>query len=153
MQPMMVVNASPDQFPVSLGVLLARWAWLYRSELAPVGVATAVMGAGCWAHSRFPHDWGFVLVGFSAAAWLVVTFGARLGLSPLAERAYAGIATLAAGSWLTVATARGPFTSPLPQAFAVGAVILSVPWWAHRRRRAKVRENAKSLLGRISPGR
>ena len=39
MQPMMVINADPGQFPVPVGVLLARFAWLYRSELAPLAVA------------------------------------------------------------------------------------------------------------------
>ncbi len=33
--------------------------------------------------------------------------------------------------------------TPLPQALVIGAVILSVPWWAHRRRRAKVRLDRK----------
>ena len=37
----------------------------------------------------------------------------------------------------------GPFVSPLPQTLAIGALILSVPWWAHRRRRAKVRVERK----------
>ena len=46
MQPMMFINAGSDQFPAPLGVLLARWAWRYRSELAPAGVAAAMIGAG-----------------------------------------------------------------------------------------------------------
>jgi hypothetical protein len=143
MQPMMFINADSDQFPTPLGLLLARWAWHYRSELAPVGVAAVMTGAGWWAHARFPHWWGLALAGFSVATWLVATFGARLGLASLTERAYAATTTFTAGAWLTVATAIGPFTSPLPQIFAIGAVILSVPWWAHRRRRAKVRVERK----------
>ena len=79
---MMVINAGSDQFPAPLGVLLARWAWRYRSELAPAGVAAAMTGAGWWAHARFPQWWGLVLAGFSVAAWLAATFGARLGLRP-----------------------------------------------------------------------
>ena len=46
---------------------------------------------------------------------------------------------LAAGGWLAVAALLGPFTSPLPQVLGIGALVLAVPWWAHRRRRARVR--------------
>ena len=41
--------------------------------------------------------------------------------------------------WLAAACLLGPFTAPLPQVLAVGGFVLAVPWWAHRRRRAKVR--------------
>jgi hypothetical protein len=44
-----------------------------------------------------------------------------------------------AGGWLAVAALLGPFTSPMPQVLGIGAVILAVPWWAHRRRRARAR--------------
>jgi hypothetical protein len=33
-------------FPVSAGVLLARWAWRYRSEIAPAATAGAVLAVG-----------------------------------------------------------------------------------------------------------
>jgi len=49
------------------------------------------------------------------------------------------VAVLAAGGWLAVAALLGPFMTPLPQALAVGALILAIPWWAHRRRRARAR--------------
>ena len=143
MQPMMFINAGPDQFSTPVGVLLARWVWLYRSELAPFGIAVAMVGASWWTHARLPHEWGFVLAGFSVTAWLLATFGARLGLSTPAERAYAATTTVTAGAWLTMATGRGPFASPLPQALAIGTAVLAVPWWAHRRRRAKVRVERK----------
>jgi hypothetical protein len=35
--------------------------------------------------------------------------------------------------------AAGPLAPPLPQALGLGSLVLSVPWWASRRRRAKVR--------------
>ena len=143
MQPMMFINAGPDQFPTPLGILMARWAWLYRSELTPFGIAVTMVGASWWTHARLSHGWGFVLAGFSVTAWLLATFGARLGLSTLAERAYAATTTVTAGAWLTMATARGPYTSPLPQALIIGTAVLAVPWWAHRRRRAKVRVERK----------
>ena len=77
------------------------------------------------------------------AAWLIAFLGARFGLASIAERAYAATATFAAGGWLAMATALGPFTPPLPQALGIGTVVLAVPWWAHRRRRAKVRVERK----------
>jgi S-DNA-T family DNA segregation ATPase FtsK/SpoIIIE len=73
------------------------------------------------------------------AAWVLVTFGARLGLPRSAERIYAASVTLTVGIWLAVTCLLGPFTSLLPQVLGIGALILAVPWWAHRRRRAKVR--------------
>ena len=36
MQPMMVINPG-DQLPELAAVIIARWAWRYRSELAPLG--------------------------------------------------------------------------------------------------------------------
>jgi len=47
MQPMMFINGDPSQFPVPVGVILARFAWRYRSELAPLGVAAITLVAAC----------------------------------------------------------------------------------------------------------
>jgi hypothetical protein len=143
MQPMFVFNGDHGQFPTPAGILLLRWAWRYRSELAPVWAVAALICAGIWAHATIPSWWGLVLAAFSVAAWLIVTFGPKAGLSALAERIYAAAVTFADGAWLAMATALGPFTSPLPQALAIGALVLSIPWWAHRRRRAKVRVERK----------
>jgi S-DNA-T family DNA segregation ATPase FtsK/SpoIIIE len=73
------------------------------------------------------------------AAWLLIPFGALFGMPRFAERVYAATTVFVAGGWLAFAALRGPFTPPLPQFLGVGALILAVPWWAHRRRRAKVR--------------
>ena len=43
MQPMMVIG-SGDPLPELAAVVIARWAWRYRSELAPLGIACAVAG-------------------------------------------------------------------------------------------------------------
>ncbi len=43
MQPMMVFN-SGDQLPETAGVVLLRWAWRYRSELAPLYLAALIAG-------------------------------------------------------------------------------------------------------------
>jgi hypothetical protein len=70
-------------------------------------------------------------------------FGARWGLPTRIERAYAATVIYGAGVWLGSATALGPFAPPLPLALAIGALVLSAPWWAHRRRRARVRVERK----------
>ena len=44
MQPMMFISADSNQFPTPAGVLLARFMWRYRSELAPVAVAALLAG-------------------------------------------------------------------------------------------------------------
>ncbi|MBV9856089.1 MAG: cell division protein FtsK [Streptosporangiaceae bacterium] len=142
MQPMMMISTG-DQLPETAGVLLLRMAWRYRSELAPLYAVAAMIGAGWWAHAALAHWWAFILSGFMVAAWALFTFGARIGLVTLAERFYAATVTLTAGGWLAEAAIIGPLTSPLPQALAISGVILSVPWWAHRRRRAKVRVERK----------
>ena len=143
MQPMMVINADPGQFPVPAGLLLARFAWLYRSELAPLAVGMMTLGAAWWTHANWPKWWELILLGSSVSAWLIATFGARLGLASIAERAYVATATFSVGGWLTLATVLGPFAPPLPQILGIGTFILAVPWWAHRRRRAKVRVERK----------
>lgn len=137
MQPTMFIKA-PDRFPAPAGILLARWAWRYRSELAPVWTVAALFGAAWWAHLKFLRWWEFILCSFAVAAWLVFALGTRAGLAVLTERIYAATVTFAAGIWLTFATVLGPHTAPLPQALGIGGLVLSIPWWAHRRRRAKV---------------
>ena len=95
--------------------------------------------AGAWFHAAHPGASAAILAGSLAAACAVVAFGKRAGLGPRAERAYAGAVPLAGGAWLALAAALGPLTRPLPLALGTGALVLSVPWWAHRRRRARVR--------------
>ena len=138
MQPLIVVN-SGDPLPELAIVVIARLAWRYRSELAPAAVAAALAGAGAWAHVAFPAAAAPILAAALAATAAVVTLGAKIGLRPVAERAYAGAVILAGGAWLALAAALGPLAAPLPLALGIGWAVLSVPWWAHRRRRARVR--------------
>jgi hypothetical protein len=142
LQPMMLFNTG-DPFPETAGVVLLRWAWRYRSELAPFGVTFLIACAAWWLHSARPHWWGFVLGISAVASGVLAAFGARAGLTSLIERLYASAATLTAGAWMSAATALSPFTPPLVQALAIGMPILSIPWWAHRRRRARVRVERK----------
>jgi hypothetical protein len=143
MQPIMFINADPGQFPVPAGLLLARFAWLYRSELAPLALAAMTLCAAWWTHANWPQWWEIFLFVTSAGAWLIATFGAKLGLASIAERAYAATVTFSIGGWLTVATVLGPFVPPLPQILGIGTLVLGIPWWAHRRRRAKVHVERK----------
>jgi FtsK/SpoIIIE family len=138
MQPMMVINSGAP-FPELAIAVIARFAWRYRSELAPAAVTAALAAAGAWLHAAHPGASAAVLAASLAAACAVAAFGARAGLARLAERAYAGAVLLAGGAWLALAAALGPLARPLPLSLGIGALVLSVPWWAHRRRRARVR--------------
>ena len=138
MQPLIVVNPG-DPLPELAITVIARLGWRYRSELAPLSVAAALAGAGWWAHAALPAAAVPVLAAALAAAAVMVALGARFGLAPLAERAYAGTVILAGGAWLALAIGFGPLTAPLPLALGIGWAVLAVPWWAHRRRRARVR--------------
>jgi hypothetical protein len=138
MQPMVVIN-SGDPLPELAIIVITRWVWRYRSEFAPVGAALAVAGLGWYAHAAFPTWWEIIFVGSATAAWVIGTFGRRFGIPTLPERLYVAVTVLACGTWDALAAAIGPLVSPLPQALGIGGLILSVPWWANRRRRAKVR--------------
>jgi FtsK/SpoIIIE family len=139
MQPVFMISGDPSQFPVSFGVVLSRLAWRYRSELAPVAITAALAAAGAWLHAAHPGAAVPILALSPVAALTALAIGARMGLAPLAERAYAAAVLLSGGVWLALAAALGPLTRPLPLTLAIGAAVLSVPWWAHRRRRARVR--------------
>jgi hypothetical protein len=138
LQPMMMIN-SGEPLPDLAAVVIARWAWRYRSELAPLGIACLVATFGWYARAALSPWWPLILTAAGLAAWVLAAFGARFGLSARLERLYAAVTVLACGTWDAVAAAAGPLTPPLPQALGIGALVLSVPWWANRRRRAKVR--------------
>jgi S-DNA-T family DNA segregation ATPase FtsK/SpoIIIE len=136
LQPIVVID-SPSLAPA--GVLLARLGWRYRSEIAPAATAGAVLAVGWWLHHGHAGLWPWLLAASDLAAFALFAWGARIGLPRLSERVYAGVAVLVSGGWLAVAALLGPFASPVPQALGIGALVLAVPWWAHRRRRAKAR--------------
>jgi hypothetical protein len=138
MQPMMVIN-SGDPFPELAIVVIARWVWRYRSELEPLGVALLVAGLGWYAHAALSAWWPLILAVPAMAAWALGAFGARFGIPGGLERLYLAVTVSACGIWDALAAAFGPATSPLPQALGFGGLVLAVPWWANRRRRAKVR--------------
>jgi S-DNA-T family DNA segregation ATPase FtsK/SpoIIIE len=138
MQPMMVINTG-DPFPELAVVVIARFAWRYRSELAPLGAALLAAGLGWYAHAALAAWWPAILAGSGAAGWALAAFGAKLGIAARLERLYAAVTVSACGTWVTLAAVLGPFAAPMPQVLGIGACVLAVPWWANRRRRAKVR--------------
>lgn len=78
--------------------------------------------------SRSPRSW--------QATETVARACEACGIARPAERAYAVSIVATAGGWLAAAIVVGPTTKPLPTIAVVATVVLGIPWWAHRRRRA-----------------
>ncbi|MFF5233900.1 FtsK/SpoIIIE domain-containing protein [Dactylosporangium sp. NPDC000521] len=128
-QPLMLVADEP-----SLIAELARLLYRYRSELAPFTTATALFITAAFLHLSHPTAWPWILGATAAVIARVITRSERLE-----ERIYAATATACAGGWLAIAVTAGPWHGPLPTLLVVGTLTGAVPWWAHRRRRARVR--------------
>jgi S-DNA-T family DNA segregation ATPase FtsK/SpoIIIE len=118
---------------------LPRLAWRYRSELTPLYLALVLLVAGIVLHWRWPGWWQIIAATAVAAGLIVGDLGPRLGLDRPIERGYAATVTAAGGLWLAAATRLGPLRRPLLMLLLTGVIVSGVPWWAHRRRRAKVR--------------
>ena len=137
---------SPDQpLPETAGAIVVRALWRYRSELAPVVAAAGIVIVAATLHRSHPGWWPWLMaVTLADVAVLALPAPRRLRkewpfLSRTAERVYAAAVSAVAGGWLTAATALGPATPPMPALAIIVAVACAVPWWASRRRRAKVR--------------
>lgn len=132
--PVVLIN---DPYPSAGLAAAARLAFRYRSELAPFLLAGATGLAGLFLHARHPGAWpwligvtilgsaGIVLLGRRRPPWII-------------ERACAAGVVLGSGTWLTLATVHGPGTGPLPKILGIGTLVGGIPWWWHRRRRARV---------------
>jgi DNA segregation ATPase FtsK/SpoIIIE, S-DNA-T family len=121
---------------------LLRLAWRYRSELAPVYVTAGVVLAGRWLHAHYAGWWPLPAL-VTAVAVVALVAVPRRWVRPwlwhTIERVYLTVIVASGGGWLTAAVAAGPDRPPLPALAALVAVVGAVPWWTHRRRRAKVR--------------
>ncbi|MEU8814942.1 FtsK/SpoIIIE domain-containing protein [Actinoplanes sp. NPDC048796] len=131
-QPLLLLPDEP-LFVVALATI-GRVLFRYRSGLAPFAAGLALAVAGLFLHHAHPELWPVVALVAASAA---MALGLRIRRT--AERVYAATTTTVAGGWLATATAVGPTTKPLPTVLALAVVVLSLPWWAHRRRRARVR--------------
>ncbi|MEV6526620.1 cell division protein FtsK [Longispora sp. NPDC051575] len=144
-QPLLLVTDDGGSFGEFLS-FVGRLGFRYRSELAPIMVTLFAFVVGAWLHAAHRTAWPWI-------AALSVVLGGVCGLLPRwwaplrrlawldrpAERAYAAIGASSGVGWIAAATAIGPATYPLPLLALVALVLLGVPWWAHHRRRSKVR--------------
>lgn len=137
-EPVMVMTDEVQFGPIAI-VIIGTWLWRYRSELAPVALASCAEIAAVVLHIAHPTWWAGILAAAAIAAWLVALCGHILGLTWAPERAYAAALVLLVGGWVAAGTALGPGTPPLPALLIIGGAICAVPWWAHRRRHARVR--------------
>jgi DNA segregation ATPase FtsK/SpoIIIE, S-DNA-T family len=74
----------------------------------------------------------------ATAGWLTRAWEA-CGIDRTAERAYVTAVAVTLGGWMSAAVAAGPTAKPLPAIAGIATMALGIPWWAHRRRRARVR--------------
>lgn len=136
-QPLLIIDREPLIF---IGIAAVRRAlFRYRSELAPFSLALTVEVAALVLHNANPHTWPWIALTTGVAAILAAVRGLPWGISRPTERAFATVATVAAGGWLATATAIGPSHAPLPLLLLASVVLHGIPWWTHRRRRARVR--------------
>ncbi|MEV1171796.1 winged helix-turn-helix transcriptional regulator [Nonomuraea sp. NPDC049784] len=137
-EPMALITEDLEFAPLVIASI-ARAVWRYRSELAPLTIATSDLVAGVVLRRWFPEWWPTVIIATVIVAGAVAIWGRWVNLPRPVERGYATVTTAFAGAWLTLAAYLGPFTAPLPAVLGIGTLVLAVPWWAHRRRRARVR--------------
>jgi len=159
-------SAYPVMFPVDYepvfrlaAIASGRWAYRHRSAFLPFAITAgaSVLAAILHQHHR---GWWIATAGVTMAATFVLAIPHRLlwespagritagalaraweacGIGRPVERAYAALVVAVTGGWLAAAIAAGPSAKPLPVIAAMATVILGIPWWAHRRRRARVR--------------
>ncbi|MBB5077774.1 cell division protein FtsK [Nonomuraea endophytica] len=133
-QPIASITDDLELAPMIIATI-GRAMWRYRSELAPLTLAALLMAAAMFLHANYRPWWPTIAGTAALVAVAVLVGGQWINLSRPIERGYAAVATAFVGGWLAASTAYGP----LPLVLGVGAVLLAIPWWAHRRRRARVR--------------
>jgi DNA segregation ATPase FtsK/SpoIIIE, S-DNA-T family len=131
---------APDE-PLFITALAAtgRALFRYRSALAPFSAGLALLVTGLLLHHTHPGAWPVIAAATAVAALAVGMRGWPWDLPRSPERVYAATTTTVAGGWLAAAAAVGPGRTPLPFLLLASVFTMGVPWWAHRRRRARVR--------------
>jgi DNA segregation ATPase FtsK/SpoIIIE, S-DNA-T family len=137
---------------------VAKWVFRHRSAFVPFLLALAAFTAAGVLHAHHAAWWpaavitaaGTALLGFPHSVMRRTARGRRTarvlsricaycGTGRAEERAYAAVVIACAGGWISAATAIGQTVKPLPATELILTGILGIPWWCHRRRRAKVR--------------
>jgi len=136
-QPLLLVPDEP--LTVIAVAAMGRALFRYRSELAPFTMAGTLALAGLLLHHSHAGAWPLIAFLTAAAAVAAGLRGLPWSVTRTEERIYASAVTTAAGAWLAVATAYGPGRAPLPAILSLTTLALAIPWWAHRRRRARVK--------------
>jgi len=147
--------------PLSLiaAAAFARWAYRHRSAFLPFVIMSAAFITADIIHRHHSRYW-LAVAAITAAVTVIAGIPHRLlwaspagrftatsitraweacGIDRPAERAYATAVIAVAGGWLAAAIAIGPAAKPLPAIAVIATLVLGIPWWAHRRRRARVR--------------
>lgn len=156
--PVMVIG--PDEPVIFLALTaLARLAFRHRSAFAPFLVTGAAFTAAAVIHRHHASWWiPFTAVTCVLSALLALPYRTlhrypplRLpsmlllrvwkacGIDRVAERGYAALVIATLGGWLAAAIADSPTKRPLPAVALISTIALGIPWWFHRRRRARVR--------------
>jgi S-DNA-T family DNA segregation ATPase FtsK/SpoIIIE len=156
--PFQLVILGPDE-PLGLIALavISRWAWRHRTAFAPFAITLAAFAVAAYTHPHHARYW-LLVAGITILATVIlgmphkiqwarpagkITAGAltrlweKCGIDRGIERAYAATVIAVTGGWLAAAIAIGPAAKPLPAIAGTATVILGIPWWFHRRRRAK----------------
>jgi S-DNA-T family DNA segregation ATPase FtsK/SpoIIIE len=150
----------PDE-PIILLALaaLTRFAFRHRSAFMPFILAGAAFITAALTHRHHTGWWIPVTAATALVSTLLATPYKRLhrypklrfpadlmvrlwkacGIDRPIERGYAALVIATTGGWLAAAIANAPTKRPLPAIALVSTVVLGIPWWFHRRRRARVR--------------
>jgi len=83
--------------------------------------------------------WGAVMIIMVALFCLVGGSVAARRYDRRSERGYARAVLFLGCGWWAAGAITGPGHSPLPTILLLGGACAAIPWWAHRRRRSRVR--------------
>jgi S-DNA-T family DNA segregation ATPase FtsK/SpoIIIE len=157
--PVPFLPISYEPLGLVLAAAIARCAYRNRSAFGPFAITGAAFVAAAYWHVHHP-GWSILIAMMTGLTVFVLGIPHRYlwskpagkittsllarawekcGIDRPAERGYATTVIAVAGGWLAAATAIGPTVESLPAIAGIATVILGIPWWAHRRRRARVR--------------